>query len=99
MMRMVAQSTENGYTGTAWKGVQTPVRVPVLGQEIIRNMKTGRTTLEVGFKALGNLHMEKPITARIDGTWLKGRIVPVCVDEVVDGKTFIDVAFILEDHA
>ena len=99
MMRVVAQSTENGYTGTAWKGVQTPVRVPVLGQEIIRNMKTGRTTLEVGFKALGNLHMEKPITARIDGTWLKGRIVPVCVDEVVDGKTFIDVAFILEDHA
>ena len=99
MMRVVAQSTENGYTGTAWKGIQTPVRIPVLGQQIIRNMKTGRTTLEVGFKALANLHMEKPITARIDGTWLKGRIVVVCVDETDNGKTFIDVAFILEDHA
>ncbi len=99
MMRVVAQSTENGYMGTAWKGVQTPVRIPVLGQKIIRNMKTGITTLEVGYKALQALHTEKPITCRIDNAWHKGRIVVVCVDEVDSGKTFIDIAFILEAHA
>ena len=100
MMRITAQPTENGYMGDAWGSVKTPVRIPVLGQEIIRNMKTGRTTLEVGFKALANLHTEKrTIKARIDGTWHQGRIVPVCVDEVTTGYTFIDVAFILEDHA
>ena len=101
MMRVVAQPTENGgYTGTAWKAVQTPVRIPVAGQAIIRNMKTGRTTLERGFKALQALHEEKKtIKARIDGTWHQGRIVAVCVDEISTGKTFIDVAFILEDHA
>lgn len=99
MMRIVAQSTENGYMGTAWKGVQTPVRIPVLGQAIIRNMKTGIMTLADGFKALQALHTEKPITARIDGTWYKGRIVVVCVDEVTTGHTFIDIAFILEAHA
>lgn len=100
MMRIVAQPTENGYTGNAWGSVKTPVRIPVLGQQIIRNMKTGLTTLEVGFKALANLHTEKKtIKARIDGTWHQGRIVPVCVDEITTGNTFIDVAFILEDHA
>ena len=63
-------------------------------------MKTGRTTLERGFKALASLHEEKKtIKARIDGTWHQGRIVPVCVDEIDNGKTFIDVAFILEEHA
>ena len=99
MMRVVAQSTENGYMGTAWKGIQTPVRIPVDGQRIIRKMRRGIITLADGFKALQALHEEKPITARIDGTWLKGRIVAVCVDEVTTGHTFIDIAFILEDHA
>ena len=100
MMRIVAQSTDVGYMGSAWKGIKTPVRVPVAGQEIIRNMKTGLMTLADGFKALANLHEEhKTIKARIDGTWHQGRIVPVCVDEIDNGKTFIDVAFILENHA
>lgn len=100
MMRVVAQSTENGYTGTAWRGIKTPVRIPVAGQAIIRNMKTGLMTLADGFEKLQALHEEKKtIKARIDGTWQQGRIVPVCVDEVTTGKTFIDVAFILEDHA
>lgn len=99
MMRIVAQSTDNGYMGTAWKGVQTPVRIPVDGQRIIRKMRRGIITLADGYKALQALHEEKPITARIDGTWLKGRIVPVCVDESTTGHTFIDVAFILEAHA
>ena len=103
MMRIVAQSTDVGYTGTAWKGVQTPVRIPVAGQAIIRNMKTGLMTLADGFTALQALHEEhKTIKARIDGTWHQGRIVAVCVDEIGDGRdngTFIDIAFILEDHA
>jgi hypothetical protein len=100
MMRVVAQSTDNGYTGTAWKGIKTPVRIPVAGQAIIRNMKTGLMTLADGFEALQALHEEKKtIKARIDGTWQQGRIVPVCVDESTNGKTFIDIAFILEAHA
>ena len=99
MMRVVAQSTEHGFMGTAWRGVQTPVRIPVDGQKIIRNMRMGITTLEKGFKQLANLHTEKPITARIDNDWHKGRIVPVAVDEVNTGYAFIDIAFILEDHA
>ncbi len=100
MMRIVAQPTENGYMGTAWKGVKTPVRIPVAGQAIIRNMKTGLVTLADGFKALQALHEEhKTIKARIDGKWHQGRIVAVCVDEINTGNTFIDVAFILEDHA
>lgn len=100
MMRITAKSTKHGYTGTAWKGVKTPVRIPVAGQAIIRNMKTGLITLADGFKALQALHEEhKTIKARIDGTWHQGRIVAVCVDEVTTGNTFIDVAFILEAHA
>lgn len=99
MMRVVAQSTENGYMGTAWKGVQTPVRIPVDGQRIIRKMRRGVITLADGYKALQALHTEKPITCRIDNAWHKGRIIAVCVDEVNSGKTFIDIAFILEDHA
>ncbi len=99
MMRIVAQPTENGYMGTAWKGVQTPVRIPVAGQRIIRKMRRGIITLADGYKALQVLHEEHPITCRIDNDWHKGRIVAVCVDEVTTGHTFIDVAFILEDHA
>jgi hypothetical protein len=100
MMRVVAQSTKHGFMGTAWKGIQTPVRIPVAGQAIIRNMKTGIMTLADGFKALQALHEEKKtIKARIDGTWQQGRIVPVCVDESTTGNVFIDVAFILEAHA
>ena len=99
MMRIVAQSTKHGYTGTAWRGVQTPVRIPVDGQRIIRKMRRGVITLADGFKALQALHEEKPITCRIDNDWHKGRIVAVCVDEVSTGHTFIDIAFILEAHA
>ena len=99
MMRVVAQPTENGYTGNAWGSVKTPVRIPVAGQRIIRKMRRGIITLADGYKALQVLHEEHPITCRIDNDWHKGRIVAVCVDEVTTGHTFIDIAFILEAHA